>query len=161
MTSVRHTSLIHITLDLVGGTAKAQEILRILSEYGEVAALSSVYKRYLGADQVDLRSRLEFVARYETLRNVDQLLHLIMSMKDDLNKGITLLVFDDLILMSPRLTLPYPKMHQDPLVIRCAAEVWGQYEHPVYEKNLREISKTAPPVTQAEFYMQGKSLVDF
>lgn len=169
MSTTRHTALIHLALDLVGGVDKAREILRSLVERGDLIAISSVYKRYFTAERQDLSARLEFVVRMETYWGVEQVLQLVLSLCEQhpelspqkSRPELTLLVFDDMILMSPRLTLPYPQLHQDPLIIRCAAEAWGQYEHPIYQKNLSEISKTAAPVKQAEFYMQGKSLVDF
>lgn len=169
MSPHRHSTLVYIAVDLVGGQEKAKDHLRKLAECGEIVSISSIYKRYLTSEQQDLSARMEFVIRFETYLGVDQMLHLVLSLCEPEVSGLAqknyseviLLVFDDMILMSPRLTLPYPQMHQDPLIIRCSAEAWGQYEHPIYQKNLSEISKSAPSVKQAEFYMQGKSLVDF
>lgn len=169
MSANPHKALIHVALDLVGGVEKAKEILRVISDFGQVVSLSSVYKRFLTPERKDISARIEFVLKLETLHSVDQTLHLILSLCQEGQPGLnrqsyaeaTLLAFDQMILMSPKLTLPYPKMHQDPLVIRAAAEAWGQYAHPIYEKNLSELSKSAPPAQEAEFYMQGKSLVDF
>lgn len=164
-----HNSLIYVALDLVGGEAKAKELLAKISECGEILNVSSIYKRYLTAEQVDLSARMEFVMRFETMMSVDQHLHLVLSLCEQGSQGLVqrshaeliLLAYDDVILMSPRLTLPYPKLHTDSLIIRCAAEAWGQYEHPIYQKTLSEISRTASPAHDAEFYKQGKSLVDF
>ncbi|NUN04313.1 MAG: hypothetical protein HUU57_01010 [Bdellovibrio sp.] len=161
MSSARHTALIHVALELVGGVEKGKDILESLAARGDLVSISSVYKRYLTRERLDSSARLEFVIRLETLWGVDQVLHLALSLCESGTAELTLLAFDNLILMSPRLTLPYPQMHQDPLIIRCSAEAWGHYEHPIYHKNLSEISKTAAPAQQAEFYMQGKSLVDF
>lgn len=164
-----HSALIHVTLDVVGGVEKAKRLLNKFSECGSIVAISSVYKRYLTAERLDLSARLEFVIRLDTQMSIEQTLHLVLSMCEKGGSGLiqqhhidlVILVFDDLILMSPRLTLPYPQLHQDALIIRCAAEAWGSYEHPIYQKSLSEISKTAAAAHQAEFYMQGKSLVDF
>lgn len=169
MSLVRHTCLIYATLDVVGGVERARSLLRYLSGFGEITTISSVYKRFLSSENIDLNARMEFVLRFETVSNADQTLHLILAqcktglvgLSDKGHLELTLLVFDDMVIMSPRLTLPYPQMHQDPLIIRCAAEAWGHYEHPIYQKNLSEISKSAPPASRAEFYIQGKSLVDF
>lgn len=169
MTGSSHNALIYVAIDLVGGVEKAKEILRRFTEYGELSTISSVYKRFLTPERKDISARIEFVVRLLTSYGVDQVLHMILSHCQEGQPGLnrqsyadlTLLAFDDLILMSPKLTLPYPQMHQDPLIIRAAAEAWGQYAHPIYEKNLSELSKNAPPAQQAEFYMQGKSLVDF
>lgn len=170
MSAIRHLALIHVTADLVGGVEKVKSLLAKMKECGDIASISSVYKRYLTAERVDLVARLEFVIRFETFFNVDRTLHLVLSISEPggeqglaqkSHAEVTLLAFDNLILMSPRLTLPYPELHRDPLIIRCSAEAWGQYEHPIYQKSLSEISKSALPAKQAEFYIQGKSLVDF
>ena len=161
MNSSSHVSLIHVSLDLVGGVDKARDLLVKVQECGEIVAISSVYKRYLTPERVDLNARIEFVFRFETLWGVDQCLQLTKTLDPDHKMDLTLLCFDDMIVMSPRLTLPYPLMHQDPLIIRCAAEAWGQYEHPIYQKSLSEIARSAPDAKMAEFYSQGRSLVDF
>ena len=164
-----HNALIYVALDLVGGEAKAKMLLGKIHECGEVIAMSSVYKRYMTEARVDLNARMEFVIRFETVMSVDQCLHMVLSLCEQGSQGLakkdhaelTLLAYDNVILMSPRLTLPYPELHTDPLIIRCAAEAWGQYEHPIFQKTLSEISRTAQPARMAEFYIQGKSLVDF
>lgn len=169
MSENKHGALIHFSMDLIGGLEKIRYILQKLSESGVIRSTSSVYKRYLTDEKVDLSSRLEVVIRFETQHSVDQVLHLLMAFCVSEEHGtrhrgvveIILLAFDNLVFLSPRLTLPYPQLHQDPLVIRCAAEAWGQYEHPIFERNLSEISKNAPAAHMAEFLMQGKSLVDF
>lgn len=169
MVPALHSALIHFTLDVVGGVDKARAVLKEIAISADILAISSVYKRFLTIDQVDLSARLEFVIRIETQLSVDQVLHFVLSLSRQGSQGImgkthtelTLLAFDNIIQMSPRLTLPYPSLHQDPLVIRCAAEAWGQYEHPIYQKNLSDISHAAVPTRWTEFYMQGKSLVDF
>lgn len=169
MTVTRHSALIHVALDLVGGVEKAKSLVRKMAEYGDILAISSVFKRYLTPERLDLSANIEFVIRYESQMSVDQMLLFVISLSEEGTQGVTrkgmmeliLLTFDDKILMSPRLTLPYPMLHQDPLIIRCSSEAWPQYEHPIYQKSLSEISRSAPPAKQAEFFIQGKSLVDF
>ncbi len=164
-----HSALISFSLDLFGGKEKGSKILHDLTEYGDISSISSIYKRYMSADFNDPTAKIQFVIRFDTTLDVDQTLQLILSLGDRADWGfknktsldITLLTFDNMILMSPRLTLPYPTLHQDSLIIRCAAEAWGQYQHPIYQKTLNEISKNALPTKQAEFFMQGKSLIDF
>ena len=166
MSRQQHTCLIHVAVDLMDGLKRAQDIIQRLEEFGNAERFSSVYKRYLTAERVDLNSRMEFVVKYHTSMNVDQTLQLINSFFESNPRGLhqrgtvnlTLLVFDAEVLLSPRLTLPYPEMHQDALIVRCSAEAWGEYEHPVYQKNLNEIAAHAPPAKQAEFYCQGSAL---
>ncbi|MNK93753.1 hypothetical protein D3C87_1139280 [compost metagenome] len=159
--TAQHVSLIHVSLDLVGGTDRARDLLLNVKECGEIRTISSVYKRYLTPERVDLNARMEFVFCFETLWGVDQCLQLTKTAAADGRAELTMLTFDDMILMSPRLTLPYPLLHQDPLIIRCAAEAWGQYEHPIYQKSLSEMARSALNAKTAEFHMQGKNLVDF
>jgi len=166
---IPHLALIHFSLDLTGGKKHANEILKKLQTSGKILSISSVYKRYMTAERADINAHLEFVVKYETPMSVDQLLDLVLSLshkkesrfQEAVNTELIVLAFNRQIMMSPKLTLPYPLLHQDPLIIRCAAEAWGQYEHPIYQKNLNEIAKAAQPARQAEFYMQGKTLVDF
>lgn len=169
MNSFPHSALIHMSLDVVGGPQYAKAVLHGLNECGNIVSISSVYKRFSNSERMDFSARLEFVLRFSTKMSVDQTLHFVLSqarqgvqgLKQQARADLLLLTFDNLILMSPRLTLPYPELHKDPLIIRCAAEAWGQYEHPIYQKNLNDISRTAPDARWAEFYMQGKTLVDF
>ncbi|MNJ91023.1 hypothetical protein D3C87_86670 [compost metagenome] len=169
MSPERHLSLIYVSIDLVGGLEKSRQLLAKMSELGEIETISSVYKRYLTKDRVDFSARMEFVLRFNTIMNVDQCLYMLLSLAEvAASEGshktqcdLILLAYDRKILMSPKLTLPYPHLHTDALVIRCAAEAWGSYEHPIYQRTLSEISKTASPVQDAEFHLQGKSLVDF
>lgn len=166
---ISHLALIHFSLDLTGGKNQANQVLKQLQVSGKIQSISSVYKRYMTAERADINAHLEFVVKYETQMSIEQLLHTAMSLshkkesqfQESVNTELIVLAFDRQITMSPNLTLPYPLLHQDPLVIRCAAEAWGQYEHPIYQKNLNEIARVAQPARQAEFYMQGKTLVDF
>ncbi|MGE5086837.1 MAG: hypothetical protein ACM3MG_11090, partial [Bacillota bacterium] len=83
-----HNSLVYIALDLVGGEAKAKELLTKISECGEILQMSSIYKRYLTAAHVDLSSRIEFVIRFETVMSVDQHLHLVLSLCEQGSQGL-------------------------------------------------------------------------
>lgn len=164
-----HNTLIHLALDVVGGEDKAVDILSEISELGKIISISSVYKRYSNKAYIDLSARFEVVFHLETLMSVEQTLQLLLSLGiEGKNKighkchaALTLLVFDEVVQMSPHLTLPYPLLHTDSLIIRCASEIWGNYEHPILQKTLREISKSAISEPFVEFHMQGKTLVDF
>lgn len=52
---------------------------------------------------------------------------------------IDLLMVDDLILHTPRLTLPHPLMHQRAFVMEPLAEVAPEVRHPVLGKTMREL----------------------
>jgi 7,8-dihydro-6-hydroxymethylpterin-pyrophosphokinase len=156
-----HQTLVHVTVDLVGGTPIAQNLVTELSKIGSVNAVSSVYKRYLGKNRVDLNATIEVVLRYSTDCAVDELLWHFRQQTQEKKAKLNLLSYDDLVVLSPQLTLPHPSLHTDFLIIRCASEAWPHYEHPIMQKTLSEIAATALPAVDAEFFLQGKSLVDF
>lgn len=156
-----HQTLVHVTTDLVGGTPIAQNLLREMKKIGQITAVSTVYKRYLGLNRVDLNANIEAVLRFNTKCAVDELLWHFRRLQKENRISLNLLSYDDLVVLSPQLTLPHPHLHTDFLVIRCASEAWPQLEHPIIEKTLSEIAALALPVVDAEFFLQGKSLIDF
>lgn len=161
MNKYDHQTLIHLSSSLVGGTTLAQSLIQKMSDMGEVLSISSVYKRYLSSNRVDLNANVEVVLRYGTNCAVDELLwHFKQQLKDQ-KVHITLLSYDGLVVLSPQLTLPHPSLHTDFLIVRCASEAWPQFEHPIIQKTLSEIAAQAAPAADAEFFLQGKSLVDF
>lgn len=161
MTAILHRTLIHLIVDLVGGTAAAQTLLAELSRVGQIDKVSTVYKRYLGKNRADLNAQIEVVVGFNTELPVDELLWHFKHFTKDTKAKIVLLSYDDLVVLSPQLTLPHPHLHTDYLVIRCACEIWPHFEHPILQKSLSEMSSEGRPSVEAEFYLQGKSLVDF
>ncbi len=155
---ISHGALAYFSMDLVGGPRRAQEFLHVLPRNIQVSSISSIYKRFQSLEQVDLNARMEFVTKIITDLSPEELLGSLAQLTEKIQ--VILLAYDDLILMSPQMTLPYPDLHNDPLVIRCSAEAWGEYEHPVYQKTLSEISRTALPSSNSEFFLQGRSLID-
>lgn len=161
MNEFSHQTLVHVTADLIGGTPIAQALVANLGQIGFVNMISSVYKRYLGNNRVDLNANIEAVVRFSTDCAVDELLWHFRQFTNEKRAMLSLLTYDDLVVLSPQLTLPHPNLHRDFLIIRCASESWPNYEHPIMQKTLSEIAATALPGVDAEFFQQGKSLVDF
>lgn len=52
---------------------------------------------------------------------------------------IDLLLFDNLILQSPALTLPHPLMHQRTFVLEPLCEIAPELEHPVLHQTMRQL----------------------
>jgi 7,8-dihydro-6-hydroxymethylpterin-pyrophosphokinase len=161
MENLIHQTLVHISADLVGGTAVAQSLIEDMKRVGEVHALSSVYKRFSSGHRTDLQASLETVLYYRTNCAVDELLWYFRSYTKEKKATLTLLSYDDLVVLSPQLTLPHPSLHTDQLMVRCASEALPSYEHPIIQKRLTEIAVQSMSLTDAEFFLQGKSLVDF
>jgi 7,8-dihydro-6-hydroxymethylpterin-pyrophosphokinase len=158
MKKISHGALLHFSTDLVGGPSRIQSLLYSMSESIRPVEISSIYKKFKSDEHVDLNASMEFVAKVITQLSPEMLVELLKAL--DKKSQVLLLTFDDLILMSPSLTLPYPELHIDPLIIHCAAEAWGQYEHPVYQKTLSEISRGTRVSIDTEFFLQGRTLID-
>jgi 7,8-dihydro-6-hydroxymethylpterin-pyrophosphokinase len=161
MSELFHNALVHISMDLVGGTSVAQALLTDLAKAGSIQRLSSVYKRYHSKNRVDLNASIEAVLLFHTEAAVDEMLWRFRQLTKDKKVFLNLLSYDDLVVLSPQLTLPHPSLHADFLIVRCASEAWPDFEHPIMQKTLREIAASTLPPVDAEFFLQGKSLVDF
>ena len=57
------------------------------------------------------------------------------------NIDIDLLLYDDRIVDSDRLTIPHPRMHKRRFVLIPLAEIAPQFLHPVLRKNIKELLK--------------------
>ena len=161
MTEAASQTLVHLSTNLVGGTLAAQSVVAKLLKIGKIVSSSSVYKRYLSSARVDIYSNIEVVFRFKTECAADELLWHFRQYSAEKKEKLQLLVFDELVVLAPQITLPNPSLHTDLLVVRCAAEAWPDYEHPIIQKSLREIAAQSPPPLDSQFFLQGKTLVDF
>jgi 2-amino-4-hydroxy-6-hydroxymethyldihydropteridine diphosphokinase len=50
-----------------------------------------------------------------------------------------LIFFNDLVISSPRLTIPHPRMHQRLFVLEVMVETAPDFIHPVLKKSVREL----------------------
>lgn len=128
--------------------------LQKLSERGKIKKISTLYKR---------GDIAEFSIMFQTWESVDNMSGYLNQINEDV--GWSILAFEDEIMMTPALTLPSPRLHDDLLLLRCATEVWEDYVHPLFNLTLYELMKKRSSEEKltplhVEFYMQSKSLVD-
>lgn len=69
------------------------------------------------------------------------------------------LAWENLSLLSPDLVLPHPDLRFDGVTLKLAAEIWGDYFHPIAKRTLQEIVRDeGEPTLGVEFCVQGIEL---
>ncbi len=162
----QHSSLVLISIKMIAGVEILKRLVNELRLISWAMEFSSVYVQYETDQRYDFDANLITVLKMGTDLNAQEFAKKLLYTQNYLlsftgpdRVKMTLLALDLETLMVPDLTLPHPSLHIDPLVIRCATEVWGNFEHPILKKSLHELARSLPPITNAEFMLQGKSLV--
>ncbi len=160
-----HKALILISSDLVAGIDRLKKIGSEISELSEIQEISSVYKKFLNIRSEDLNSELVVVLKVQTAMTSENLFDCLKQHKSPRvhqqltdYESLSILCYDDEVRMFPGQNLPSPLLHSDALALRCAAEVWGHYRHPVLKKTLNELVKSNPTLNHVEFFAQGNGL---
>ena len=159
-------ALILVSIRMIAGVEILKRLVTELQSFATDLDFSSVYARYETEQRYDFDANMVVVAKLATHLDAKELSQKISKVQNHLlsftgadRVNLTPLVVDQESFMVPDLTLPHPSLHLDPLVIRCATEVWGTYEHPILKKTLNDLARSLPPISNAEFMLQGKSLV--
>lgn len=157
-----HMAMVSISIELTAGQARLKQIVSSFSEIGQIVGVSSVYKRFLTNRAEDLNSELVLVLKIETDLLPEEIFQ-FLNEKAQANVGrvsghFVLLVYDRQVRLMPGQNLPSALLHSDNLTLRCAAEAWGGYEHPVLGQTLNELVRSNEPLNNVEFFAQGRSL---
>jgi hypothetical protein len=138
----------------------AQKILTAqLRTFCQQLGVSSVYKRERSADQKNSELVValkvsSFLPKKELVNRLSEL-HL---KEAGASAETILLTLNHDVWMHPGGSLPDLRLAKDRLFLRCAAEVWGDYEHPILAKTLTELVKLYPALDTIEFFAQGTYL---
>jgi len=130
--------------------ANLKEAISSLAPQMEVKARSSVYETDPWGYE-DQEKFLNQVVRVETYLKPEQLikhlkrLEVALGRKESFQNGprlidMDILLYDDLVLYSPALTIPHPHMHERAFVLVPLMDVASDLVHPVKKKSIRELA---------------------
>lgn len=172
-----HEALVSIKVFSNEGQGLLRQLMTDLREKMDVTGASSIYRVWGNINHPehihDLRRIESFdglaaVIRVRTSDRPQDLLKFLHDIElkfrsEVLRRSISLnlLVYEDLTYMTPELTLPHPELHRRPEALLLAAEVWGEYVHPVLKENLYTLTRQFHDEQWGRFYAQGKTLLDF
>ena len=130
--------------------ANLKEAIASLAPQMEVKAKSSVYETPPWGYE-DQEKFLNQVLRVETYLKPEQLikhlkrLEVALGRKESFQNGprlidIDILFYDDLVLYSPALTIPHPRVHERGFVLVPLLDIASDLVHPVKKKSIRELA---------------------
>jgi 2-amino-4-hydroxy-6-hydroxymethyldihydropteridine diphosphokinase len=128
--------------------------IRKLAEIGEVSAVSSLYE----TEPVEFTAQPWFLNCAVALRTnlaPETFLSRVLEIEREMGRqrtqpkgpriiDIDILLFGDLILSSPELSVPHPAMHQRRFVLEPLAEIAPDAPHPVLKQSVREMLQALP-----------------
>jgi len=153
--------LIALYADTIHGEKALRKMVTQLKTHSEVLRVSSIYNRQDhgpngGSELVAVLMLKTELAKEILLRNVAHL----KTLEPGFASHGVLLTFGNLIQLVPGATLPDPRFLQDFILIQCAAEIAGEYVHPIVAKTLNEILRSKTASSEAiEFFAQGRVLL--
>lgn len=156
MPGTNHGALLFVASDFANNLDGLRDLIFKIGSLGRITGVSSVYKRYLEFNVENFNSELVMALQMEVAIE-HQELHQMLPM---LSPGISLLAFDQEVHLYPGKNLPHPDLHADSLTLRCAAEAWGTYEHPVLGQTLNEIVRSDVTMERIEFFAQGRQVLE-
>lgn len=151
---IQHDVLVSIEQETVKGIESLKEIFLKIRLNFDVVKISSIYKRYLNQRQEDLNSTIFLVIHLQTEKTKFEVRDILNS----ISRKITFLSFDQIVHMSPELTLPDPCLVKDSGILRCATEAYGSFHHPIVNETLNETLSSKKNFDLIEFYGQGSLL---
>jgi 2-amino-4-hydroxy-6-hydroxymethyldihydropteridine diphosphokinase len=131
-----------------------REAIEGLQSEGRVVSVSSVHE----TEPVEFTDQAWFLncaLALETIRTPEQVMSAILNIEHEMGRqriqkkgpriiDIDILLFGDLILDLPALTIPHPAMQNRRFVLEPLAEIAPQARHPELKKTIRELLDALP-----------------
>jgi 2-amino-4-hydroxy-6-hydroxymethyldihydropteridine diphosphokinase len=134
--------------------AHLRDAIARLESIGRVVSVSSFYE----TEPVEVTDQpwfLNCAVGLETALTAEQLMAQLLQIEQEMGRrriqkkgprtiDIDILLFDDLILDSPDVTIPHPAMQERRFVLEPLAEIAAEARHPGVKKTIRELLEELP-----------------
>ena len=134
--------------------AHLRDAIARLESIGRVVSVSSFYE----TEPVEVTDQpwfLNCAVGLETALTAEQLMAQLLQIEQEMGRrriqkkgprtiDIDILLFDDLILDSPDVTIPHPAMQERRFVLEPLAEIAAEARHPGIKKTIRELLEQLP-----------------
>jgi 2-amino-4-hydroxy-6-hydroxymethyldihydropteridine diphosphokinase len=134
--------------------AHLRDAIARLESIGRVVSVSSFYE----TEPVEVTDQpwfLNCAVGLETALTAEQLMARLLQIEQEMGRrriqkkgprtiDIDILLFDDLILDSPDVTIPHPAMQKRRFVLEPLAEIAAEARHPGIKKTIRELLEELP-----------------
>jgi 2-amino-4-hydroxy-6-hydroxymethyldihydropteridine diphosphokinase len=140
-----------------------------ISMIADISKISSIYIDEFESDKGDgkFEQALVMALSLKCSLSSEELLKNIVKIEDEIRTEATrdvmdilILAFGDELKMTPGLTIPHPRFHLHPQLLYPAAEIMGQFVHPVLKRNLKDLASQMG-LKWGRYFEQGSRVLDF